>query len=190
MFADIVIVEESQVSQELNAKLKKLLCKCFPKDKAVFSETRYWNNVPPKWPVAIEEDDSPIACCAVIERQINIADKPYIITGIGNVCVDPDYRGKGLAKKILVQAMIEAENRGYDFGILFCKEKIKDVYEKMGWLLISNTDIVRLNENGQPQSWNLWRGQDVMMYFPLKTEKLPQGVIHLNGLNWQGRSVL
>ena len=129
----IIISNEADITIDLDRKIKKLLCNCFPKDETIFSQTRYWNDVIPKWSVMIEENQTIIAYNAIIEREIIIGSDVFSSIGIGNVCVDSEYQGRSLAKILMEKSIEQARKSKYDLGFLFCKEKIKDIYQKSGW---------------------------------------------------------
>ena len=79
----IIISNEADITIDLDRKIKKLLCNCFPKDETIFSQTRYWNDVIPKWSVMIEENQTIIAYNAIIEREIIIGSDVFSSIGIG-----------------------------------------------------------------------------------------------------------
>ena len=125
-----------------------------------------------------------IAHVAVIARDIFVGDDRFRVAGIGNVCVHPSYRGKGMSKKLLEKAMETAAEKGYDFGFLFCKTIIQDIYANLGWRAVAAPDIIRINPSGTEEGFQEWKNEDMAMYYPLSQNTFPAGVIHLKGINW------
>lgn len=50
-----------------------------------------------------------------------------------NVYVEPAYRGKGLAKRLMAEADAEAERRGLRYLILHATQMGRPLYEGLGW---------------------------------------------------------
>jgi GNAT superfamily N-acetyltransferase len=50
-----------------------------------------------------------------------------------NVYVEPDFRGQGLAKKLMAAATEEGKRRGLQFMILHATAQGRPLYEKLGW---------------------------------------------------------
>ncbi len=50
-----------------------------------------------------------------------------------NVFVEPEHRGKGLAKALMVLARGEAKKRGITFMVLHASPQGRPLYEKLGW---------------------------------------------------------
>jgi len=126
------VVCESEIDKELNAQIRLGLCLCFPKDIKIFSKTRTWNNCQSAWTVIIEDGNKVVAHLAITDRTITSIDGQRHIVGIGNVFVLPEYRGKGLADKIMKLAMEHSERLGFDFGMLFAGSEVEKVYARNG----------------------------------------------------------
>lgn len=58
------------------------------------------------------------------------AERGYIL----NVFVEPEYRGQGLAKKLMVLADEEFCRRGVAFAVLHASDMGRPVYEGLGWM--------------------------------------------------------
>ena len=183
MNIQIKVIKEKDVTSEQDLQIKKLLCQCFPKDITVFSKTRYWNNITPKFSVVLYDCSEIIAQLATIDRVIKISEKDYSVAGISNVCVNPNYQGKGLSKKILLHA-IDWVKKDYDIGLLFCKFKLKELYNKLGWLPVENENLIIQSEKGVESKLLLGKTNEILMYYPLAIKELPEGTINFKGINW------
>lgn len=51
-----------------------------------------------------------------------------------NVYVEPEFRGQGVAKKLMAEANAEAKRRGIQFMILHATAQGRPLYEALGWL--------------------------------------------------------
>ncbi len=180
----VEIIHENQITDYLDNEIRDLLCLCFPKDRGVFSRTRYWNQTVPEYSVIIRKDSTLLAHLAVINRPILIGTESYRVAGIGNVCVHPSGRGRGVSRILLSKAMEEATAQAFDVGFLFCKAEIQNIYANLGWIAVNAPDIIRIGPGGTDESFSAWKNDDMAMYYPLTKKSLPPGAIHLQGINW------
>ena len=65
------------------------------------------------------------------------ASRGYIL----NVFVEPDHRGRGIAKALMDLAMSEARQRGLQHMILHATTMGRPMYEKLGWAATSEMSI-------------------------------------------------
>jgi predicted N-acetyltransferase YhbS len=174
------VLKELEIDEALDAAIRQMLVSCFPRDKSVYSHTRVWHGSTPAFTVLIEKAGQVVAHLCLIDRVIRVADQQLRVAGVGNVCVLPDYRGKGLSGRILKAAMKYAGQAGFDWGLLFTSEGVKKVYARNGWRLLPNVIVIRV-ENGQ----KIERPPEaVTMVYPLKLAEFPAGVVHLQGNDW------
>lgn len=126
-------VDEPHVDPELDAKLRALLSTCFtqPQDN-IFLSQRFFHQMPHhRW--IIDGPKGLIAHVAVHEKTLGSKSGELPVWGIAEVCVHPDYRGRGLVKKILDQVHREVDQ--VDFMVLFGKT---NVYSSSGYKSITN----------------------------------------------------
>lgn len=57
------------------------------------------------------------------------AERGYVL----NVYVEPDYRRRGLARRLMDEAVAEAKRRGLRFMILHATDQGRPLYESLGW---------------------------------------------------------
>jgi predicted GNAT family N-acyltransferase len=174
------IIKEIEISEKLNAAIRKTLAVCFPHHKDKFSKAHYSYDNKPVFSAVIEDGGSVIAYAGVIDRTIKINGREYRAAGVQNVCVLPKYRGQRLSDGVLKAAMQEAQARRFDFGLLFTQQNIKQVYARNGWIEIMYRKFTR-TENGvniemPPES--------IKMYYPLAVKDFPTGDVDLQGNKW------
>ena len=175
------IVKESQISAELDETIRDGLCICFPKDRAVYSQTRDWHGSKPAWSVFIEDDDRIIAHTSIVDRTILAGCESVRVAGVENVYVLPEYRGKGFSGQVLEAAMAEAKRLDYDLGLLFCVSGIEKIYSRCGWQRLPTRPIIRIDQKGFEAP--IPEG-NIAMFYPLRKNEFPDGTIHLQGNDW------
>ncbi len=178
--AILEMIEETAITPELDQAIRHTLCASFPNDDGNFSLTRKWHGSGPEYTVLMQSERKVIAHVGVVDRQIDIGGVPLHVAGVQNVCVLPDWRGKGLSDRVMIAAMQEAETRGYDCGLLFCIPVLEKVYARVGWISLGVRDVIR-TENGQDLPIP---DKNIAMYYPIKVKSLPEGIIHLRGNDW------
>ena len=98
------------------------------------------------------------------------------ISGMQNIFVLPEFRGKGFCDALMNAAMFKAVEHGFDFDLLFCIPDIEKVYERSGWIKVPHSIILVIDESGND---GILPGKNIVMYFPLKLSTFPAGDIHL-----------
>ncbi|MBC8180910.1 GNAT family N-acetyltransferase [candidate division KSB1 bacterium] len=130
---NIKYIQDSKVDETLNKKLIALLSICFLKDP-VFQYRRYCKEMPQhRW--YIEENNIIVAHLALHEKKINTENGEFPIGGVAEVCVHPDYRGKGSVKKMLVKTHNWLKENKFPFSMLFGE---KEIYSSSGYSPVKN----------------------------------------------------
>lgn len=91
-----------------------------------------------------EEEGLILAYLNLIEIFLNINNQKYNGFGIGNVC--SVIQGMGYGKKLIttVNEYLLKQNK---IGLLFCKDKVLDFYQKLDWKLVGADRINIANIN-------------------------------------------
>jgi len=173
------IIDESQMPQDLDVRIRAALCSAFARDAAIFSQSRAWHGSGPAFSAVIEDAGAVVAHVGVVDRTLHIGQQSYRAAGVQNVCVMREYRGRGLSDAVMRASMDEARRRGFDLGLLFCYPAIEKVYARTGWRLADRA-VVR-QEDGK--TLPLPEG-NVAMWLPMCLTELPQGTIDLCGNDW------
>ncbi|WP_330335578.1 GNAT family N-acetyltransferase (plasmid) [Streptomyces sp. NBC_00536] len=58
------------------------------------------------------------------------------VVGVGGVAVAADVRGQGLARRVVAAALEHAGTLGPRHGLLFCREALVPLYERLGWRVV------------------------------------------------------
>jgi GNAT superfamily N-acetyltransferase len=178
----LTVIDEKDISKELDIAIREGLVECFPPDTEYFSNQSWWHSRPAWRVIAVGDDGKVIGHIAVVVRTVSVGPGrvPVKSAGIQSVFVRLEHRGKGLSDKIMAQAMAEAERRQLDAGVLFCAPKYEHVYKRMGWIRI-NADVLMRKEQGRAVPIP---GKNITMVFPLNEKEFPIGQIDLEGPDW------
>ncbi len=153
-------IKDSDVSEELDLKLRILLSTCFVKgqDAEIFREQRYYNEMP-QHRYMLWVSDELVAHIAVHEKAVLINGIATPVCGIAEVCVHPEFRRSGLVKSLLEKVHSDRSKQGDAFSILFGDE---EVYSSSGYRCISNLKALNLSEE--------WTVTGHTMVYPLNKE--------------------
>jgi len=178
---NLKIINEAEVTSELDLEIKEALCRCFPGDAEIFSRSRAWHGSAPAWSVIMVDNNRIAVHAGIVDRTVKVGETFVRVAGIQNVFVLPEYRGMGLCEKVMAAAMQEAEKRNFDAGLLYCVPKLEKVYAKCGWRLLPERKIIRIDENSKHIPLP---AKNITMVFPLKVREFPDGIINLQGNDW------
>ena len=177
----MLVIEECDMTQALDAAIREGLCACFPEDGATFSKTRKWHGSGPSWSVILESEDIIAAHAGVVDRTVKAGGELVRVAGIQNLFVRPEFRSRGLAKAVMERAMSEAGRRGFECGLLFCVPELAKLYSDCGWQILPRERVIRVDEEGREVELP---PKNIAMYFPLTRSEFPSGPIHLRGNDW------
>lgn len=165
---------DREVDPVMDARLMELISSSFP--DPCFRVRRYCHEMPAhRWIVTEEPSSAVIAHVAGHEKEISHPDGRIRILGIAEVCVRPDYRGRGYVRTLLAAAHRWGKVAGFPYAMLFGNP---EVYSGSGYFPIANP-IHRRERDG---TW-ISGPMKSAMACPLSHSVLPwpQGEINLRG---------
>ena len=176
------VVQEADISADLDAAIRSCLVECFPDDKAAFAQQRWWHTRPAWTVVADAPNDVIAAHLAMIERTVIVGPggEPVDVAGVQSFAVRPAWRATSLSRRIMETAIDEAARRGRDCGLLFCLPRLERLYTRMGWHKIDAAATMRDQQN-RPEPIP---GKNITMVYPLTVETFPPGDVDLAGADW------
>lgn len=189
------VIDEGDISGDLDKALRKSLVVCFPADREYFHRQSWWHCVPVYRIIGKDDKDSITAHVAVVERSVTVGRDllKVLVAGVQSFCVLPDHRGTGLSSKMMSIALEEANRRGFDAGLLFCLDQLQTVYDRMGWRKL-DTAVYMFDDKacrdlaapGEPrrEGKTFISAENITMFYPLRTRQFPPGDIDLNGTDW------
>ncbi len=168
-------LHDDDVDATLDRQLRELLSTCFTKPgDEIFAVHRYYRQMPQHRWLVRDSAGVPIAHVAVHDKAIGTEAGEMPIAGVAEVCVHPDYRGRGLVKRMLVAAHEWMAGREYAFSVLFGNPR---VYGSSGYRSVTNdlrlTDLATGAVAVAPR--------DNAMILPMKLSDWPDGEIDLHG---------
>jgi GNAT superfamily N-acetyltransferase len=177
------VINEQDVSPELDKAIRETLVICFPADCEYFGHQSWWHCVPIYRVLGRDDKGSVAAHVAVVERTVIVGHNlsKVRVAGIQSCCVLPGYRGTGLSDKMMSIAMAEADERGFDAGLLYCLDRFETVYGRMGWHKLNAAAVYVADDKGGK---TLIPAKNITMFYPLKAKQFPAGDIDLAGTDW------
>ncbi|MCP4259491.1 MAG: GNAT family N-acetyltransferase [Planctomycetes bacterium] len=174
------VVNEEDISPDLDMAIREMLVVCFPADIEHFKRLSWWRSIAVFRVLGKNDKDSIVSHTALVQRTIIVgpALTRMHVVGIQSFCVLPDYRGTGLSNKMMSVVLEEGSRRGFDAGLLFCREKLVKVYSDMGWRKLDTKVYITDKEKDK----TLMPG--ITMFYPLRIKQLPTGDIDLAGIDW------
>ena len=142
----IEYLPDDNVTDTLDHELRGLLKTCFTKPQdVVFKYRRFFREpYPHRW-VIRNENNAIIAHIGVHEKQVETECSMYRIGGISEVCVHPNYRGKGYVRMMLKCIHAWLSEHGFAFAVLFGDRL---VYRSSGYVQVTNLFL-----GGSQEGW-------------------------------------
>jgi len=136
MRTDIVHVPDAEVDADLDHQIRSLLTRCFTKPQdAVFSVRRYFHEpCAHRW-IARADDGRLAAHAGLHERVAHAGSHVFRIGGVSEVCVHPEFRGRGLVRTLLGEAHRWLRTQRIQYAVLMGDPR---VYASSGYTPVSN----------------------------------------------------
>ena len=171
---EVEYLADASVDAPLDAQIRGLLTLCFTKPQdIVFKDHRYFREpYPHRW-VIRDTQETISAHVGVHEKTVEASGRTFPIGGIAEVCVHPEFRGRGYVKRMLACVHDWLIRHDFDFAVLFGKP---DVYLSSGYIEVNNLihdDVTAEGENCTSQSPAMVR--------PLSDTPWPDGQVYLPG---------
>ena len=176
------LVSEQDIPPDLDKAIRDILVACFPADRQYYERQSWWHSAAIYRVLGRGHRGSIVAHAGVVERTVDVGRElsKVRVAGVQGFCVSQDYRGAGLSERMMLVAMTEADERGFDAGLLFCIDAIETVYGRMGWQRI-DSDVYMLDET---EAKTAIASKNITMFYPLGKSEFPPGDIDLAGADW------
>lgn len=117
------------------------------------------------------------------KRWISVGKSKVKVAGIGGVLVEKDYRGFGIAKKLIHQLIDNLQQKEYaHFGYLGCREEVVTFYSSCGFKRINRTETVKKNYSNEDMTRSSF--PILICSITKDVSAFPAGNIHLHGTAW------
>lgn len=84
-----------------------------------------------------------IASAGLVTVEVDVAGDRFPAVGLGGVIVNAESRGRGLARRVVQEALDRARTMGPTFVLLFCHDDRAGLYERLGFTKVSSPVSVR-----------------------------------------------
>jgi predicted N-acetyltransferase YhbS len=127
--------------------------------------------------VALRDDRGRlIASAGLLTTEVDVAGARFAAVGLGGVIVNAECRGRGLARRVIQEALDRARTMGPAFVILFCHGDRVGLYERLGFSQVGSPVSVR-----QPNGFADMPQQ--MMWYALHPQaSWPTGIVIVHDL--------
>ena len=102
--------------------------------------------------VALRDGGRLVASAGLTATDVEIAGRRFAVVGLGGVIVNADYRGSGLARRVVEAALIRAAGTGLPFVLLFCHQDRAGLYERLGFVTIASPVSVKQPQGYEPMT--------------------------------------
>jgi GNAT superfamily N-acetyltransferase len=159
---------------------------CLPPDRAavlasIYSREFGWDRLvyaAPQWYVMGVVGERVVGRVGVLERVISVDDSPLDVGGITGVVTEPDYRNRGVARRLVACAVLFLrDEHQLPFALLTCNRKLGLLYEKLGWRIVPGPTVY-----AQPDGPRACPG--LTMVVESGSAAWPEGPIDMRGLPW------
>ncbi len=128
-------LDDAGVDAALDAELRQLLVMCFPKDEALFSRHRHYREPPHhRWMIR-DPAGRLIAHACIHDKRLGSGAGELRIGGVAEVCVHPEWRGRGLVRRLMKEIQGWLGERPFEFAVLFGRT---EVYASSGYRNVEN----------------------------------------------------
>jgi GNAT superfamily N-acetyltransferase len=178
----LFVINEEDISSQLDKAIREMLVVCFPAVREYYQRQSFWHSPAVYRVIGKNDKGSIVAHTAIVEREviIGLSLSKVRVAGIQSFCVLQDYRSMGFSNRMMSAAMDEGNRRGFDAGLLFCRERLEKVYGGMGWRKLDADVYMTDDKNGK----TLIPSRNITMFYPLNARQLPAGDIDLAGNDW------
>lgn len=123
-------INEFQIDQSTSEKLNALLQKCFP--EVDYEQRDYFKQLP-HYRILLWQEQQIIGQLGIDFRVMRLNENAVNVFGLIDLCVDPEFRAKGLAKALLAEFERIARTGSYKVDFLFLVSDSPEFYEKLGY---------------------------------------------------------
>jgi len=135
MSESIIYRHDCQITPAQDEALRELFRVCFKREAAYLNHQRFFRELPPHRWVIFDENQNIVAHVAVYDKILSTDAGLLPVAGIAEVCVAPEYRGRGHVRAMLNEIHDWARAQGFSWSMLFGAHAI---YGSSGYETIYN----------------------------------------------------
>jgi len=140
-------IEEFKINKKRHSEISELLQLCFssyPADRSFYKQF-------PSFRYLVFEEKKLIAHLAIIHRMIKVGEENFVIFGVSDLCVHPDFQKNKIASVLLQELEVLGKKHHIDFIALIAQEqkfykknKFKVYNNDCRWLIINERQSLGL----------------------------------------------
>ena len=179
---NVHLTARADVTPELEYGLRRLLQRAYPQFADLWAGVSYWGSEP-EYHLWLADRGRPVAQLGFGRRTVSVNGQEVQIAGVGAVCTDPGWQGRGVGKRLLTELQrVLSNDLPTDFGFLQCREAVAGFYERGGFVRVPQS--VRFFDPDE-QQWVLNAGPTMVLPVLKGSEAWPvRGEVDLRGLPW------
>ena len=171
----IVYRHDCQITPAQDEALRALFRVCFKREAAYLEHQRFFRELPPHRWIIFDADENVVAHIAGYDKVVGTDAGLLPVIGIAEVCVAPEYRGRGLVREMLREIHDWARAQGFDWSMLF---GASGIYGSSGYEKIDNPIRALDFKTGE---WSI-EVADCALVHRLNNDAIwPSGTIDLRG---------
>jgi len=134
---------------------------------------------PKDWHLFAEIDSRPVAHVGLLGHDVRVGDLPVAVAGMGGVLTAPEFRNRGLARRLLRESIpLMTRTLSAEFGFLFCLPRLLPFYERLGWKRLETPVLVDQPGGGEAPHFL------ETMVLQLGSRDWPPGSVRLCSFPW------
>jgi len=176
---DVIVYDPGELKAEQAMQIAALVKATWPEAEKTFDEcvALFMENRDSRSFYVMQDNGQIIASAQTFPRIIQHEGGALEVRALAGVCVDMDYRGWGLGKKLVREVFDHVADEPN--GISLFQTKVPLFYEKLGAVIIDNKFYDSTSEDPEKSPW--W--SDYVMVYS-KSVAWPDGLIDLNGAGY------
>lgn len=128
-------VAEEKLSEEAKTQIEQLNEIFFP-DNLIGGRYRFGAKLPHPHRLLLWDDKVLAAHLLTVVRTVSLDGQTFQVMFIGELCVRPEFQGKGLGKMLLASLLPNIKSLDLDMALLCCRKDLQGFYEKSGWKVL------------------------------------------------------
>jgi predicted N-acetyltransferase YhbS len=150
--ADLEVIEFGSLSPELRAELEGDEPDPFDAEGIELEFRAKPHHVALRNP-----DGRLVASTGLIEVEVEVASEHFPVVGFGGVIVNARYRGRGLGRSVVHEALKKAQGMGPAFALLFCHPSRAGLYRRLDFAPVdSPVSVEQPQGSAEMPEYTMW----------------------------------
>jgi len=111
-----------------------------------------WDQAIPPFLMIAKDGQRIVGLARVCPTFMQWKSRSFRVAGLSSICVDPNYRGKGLGRKIMDATVQFCDREEFDFTYLIARKKADYFYQKFDYIGASSYPKITISEYSSQKS--------------------------------------